>query len=152
MKIPAHGSCQCGNIQYRIDDEPLATYACHCLDCQKLSTSAFSVTLLLQRRSFSILSGELKSWERATDSGGKAICWFCPTCGNRIFHESPAFPDLIRFKPGTLDDTSELKPQVHLWTCREQAWLKHSADLPRLETQPDLASAAAALAQGKSPF
>jgi hypothetical protein len=139
-------------VTYEITDKPLATYACHCMDCQKLSTSAFSVTMVLNRSGFSLLSGDLKSWERPTASGGVAVCWFCPDCGNRIYHENPAMPDFIRLKPGTLEDTSVLEPQAHVWTCREQPWLSRSADLPRFEQQPDLAAAVAAIAKGESPF
>lgn len=152
MKLPANGSCQCGNVNYEITEEPLATYACHCSDCQKLSTSAFSVTMLLNRSGFRLLSGELKNWQRPTASGGVAVCWFCPDCGNRIYHDNPAMPEFIRLKPGTLEDTSVLQPQAHVWTCREQRWLRHFADIPKFDRQPDIAAAMAAIAKGESPF
>ena len=152
MKLPARGSCQCGNVQYQIVEDPLITYNCHCRECQKLSTSAFSLSMLLMRSGLEILSGDLQSWERPADSGSTALCWFCPTCGNRIYHENPAAPELIRLKPGTLEDTSELNPVAHLWTCREQPWMKRISELPRMETQPDLAAALEAVRQGKPPF
>lgn len=152
MKLPVNGSCQCGNVKYEITEEPLATYACHCSECQKLSTSAFSVTMLLNRSGFRLLSGELKNWQRPTASGGVAVCWFCPDCGNRIYHDNPAMPEFIRLKPGTLEDTSVLQPQAHVWTCREQHWLRHFADIPKFDRQPDIAAAMAAIAKGESPF
>jgi hypothetical protein len=152
MKLPASGSCQCGNVNYEVLDEPLVTVACHCKDCQKLSTSAFSVSMILNRSGFRILSGELKRWERPTDAGGVAVCWFCPNCGNRIFHENPEMPDVIRLKPGTLEDTDVLEPQAHVWTSREQQWLVRSADLPKFEQQPDVAAAMAAIVRGEPPF
>jgi len=152
MNFPAAGSCQCGNVKYDVTEEPLVTYACHCKDCQKLSTSAFSLTMILNRSGLKMLSGKLKTWQRATASGGVAVCWFCPECGNRIFHENPEMPDFIRLKPGTLEDTRDLAPQAHVWTCREQRWLRHSAGLPRFQRQPDVAAAMAALVKGESPF
>lgn len=152
MKLPARGSCQCGNVIYQVIEDPLITVACHCLDCQKLSTSAFSISMILNRSGFDLLSGELKKWERPTAAGGIAVCWFCPDCGNRIYHENPAMPEVVRLKPGTLEDTSILEPQAHVWTCREQPWLTRYADLPKIERQPDSASAMAAIKQGKSPF
>jgi hypothetical protein len=151
MKLPASGSCQCGNVNYEITDEPLVTYACHCLDCQKLSTSAFSVTMMINRAAFRMVSGELKKWQRPTASGGVAVCWFCPECGNRIFHENPEMPDVIRLKPGTLEDTTVIDPQAHVWACREQPWLQRFADLPKFEKQPEVAAAMAAIAKGESP-
>jgi hypothetical protein len=152
MKLPATGSCQCGNVTYEVTGEPLAVVACHCADCQKLSTSAFSVSMILKRSGFNVLSGELKRWDRPTASGGVAICWFCPDCGNRIYHESPDTPDIVRLKPGTLDDTSVLAPQAHVWTCREQPWLSNFQDLPKFERQPDMAKAMASIARGEPPF
>jgi len=149
MNLPARGSCQCGNVTYQVTEEPLLTAACHCRDCQKLSTSAFSVSMMLRRSGFELLSGELKHWDRPTASGGIAVCWFCPGCGNRIYHENPAKMDIVRLKPGTLDDTSVLQPRVHVWTCREQPWLEHYADLPKVERQPDMASV---LKQNESPY
>jgi hypothetical protein len=41
---------------------------------------------------------------------------------------------------------------AHVWTCREQEWLKNFHDLPRMEKQPDLAGAFKALQEGRSPF
>lgn len=152
MELPAKGTCQCGNVTYRITREPLATAACHCRDCQKLSTSAFSITMMLERDGFELLTGDLSRWERPTEAGGTAVCWFCPGCGNRIYHENPAAPQFIRLKPGTLDDTSQIRPQVHVWTCREQPWLAQSPKLPRVDRQPDMAEAMAKIARGESPF
>jgi hypothetical protein len=57
--------------------------------------------------------------------------------------------DIVRLKPGTLDDTSVLQPRVHVWTCREQPWLEHYADLPKVERQADMASV---LKQDESPY
>ena len=79
VKIPASGSCQCGNVNYEVIEEPLITVACHCQDCQKLSTSAFSVSMILKRTGFKIVSGELKSWERPTAASGVAVCCFALT-------------------------------------------------------------------------
>jgi hypothetical protein len=152
MKRPASGSCQCGNVKYEVTEAPLTTVACHCKDCQKLSTSAFSLTMILNRSGFKILSGELKRWKRPTAAGGTAVCWFCPNCGNRIFHENPEMPNLIRLKPGTLEDTSVLEPQAHVWTCREQRWLSRFTDLPKFERQPDMAATISRIAKGKTPF
>jgi len=35
---------------------------------------------------------------------------------------------------------------------RRDEWLKHYAELPKLERQPDLASALKNIAEGKAPF
>ncbi len=151
MKLPASGRCQCGNVCYRIVAEPLVTVACHCQDCQKLSTSAFSITMVLNRNAVEF-DGELKCWERVADSGNTVACWFCPTCGNRIYHDNPAAPDFIRLKPCTLDDTSVLDPIAHIWACREQPWLGRIGELHKVDGQPDFGAVMAALSRGEAPF
>ena len=47
MTFPIQGSCQCGQVTYKLLSEPLMVVACHCKECQKLSTSAFSITALV---------------------------------------------------------------------------------------------------------
>ncbi len=152
MNLPASGSCQCGSVTYRVTQNPLLTVACHCTECQKASGSAFSMSMVLRASGFEITGGELQRWDRPTDQGGVAQCFFCATCGNRIYHDNPAFPGFLRLKPGTLDDTTAIAPVAHVWTCREQPWLAGFAELHREETQPDVREAIAALAEGRSPF
>ena len=39
----------------------------------------------------------------------------------------------------TLDDTSSIKPDAHVWTSHAQAWVNISTDIPGYEAQPDAA-------------
>ena len=43
MKID--GSCHCGAIRYEAEVDPGGVSICHCTDCQKLTGSAFRVTV-----------------------------------------------------------------------------------------------------------
>jgi len=138
MDLPITGTCQCGHVHYEVSEEPIVTVACHCRECQKLSASAFSLTMVIRAESFRLLSGELTAFERPTDAGGTAVCHFCPGCGNRVYHENPAVPGFFRLKPGGLDDTSQIVPQAHLWASRAQPWFEFPEGVPRFETQPDL--------------
>jgi len=140
MTYPASGTCQCGKVHYQLKNPPIITVVCHCTDCQKLSGGAFSMTMILKREDFELIRGELQAFDRPAASGNIARCYFCPTCSNRIYHENPNMPEIIRFKPGTLDDTSIIKPQVQVWTKSAQPWVELSADMPRYETQPDIAA------------
>ena len=118
----------------------MITLVCHCRDCQKLSVSAFSMTMMVRREDLEIVRGELAAFDRPAASGNVARCYFCPTCSNRIYHENPAKPELVRLKPGTLDDTDIIQPDMHVWTSSKQAWVKLPDDMPCHETQPDMAA------------
>ena len=134
-KYPISGKCQCGQITYEINKDPLFVGVCHCKECQKLSASAFSMTMLLSHDAINF-KGELKIWERPTDSGNINRAFFCSNCGNRIYHINPEHPDVIKLKPGTLDSTSWLQPQAHFWVSQKQHWVTIEDGIDQHETQP----------------
>ena len=70
MKFPIEGSCQCGQLTYKLFEKPTMVLACHCTECQKLSTSPFSVTAIIASTAIEF-KGELKEWSRSSDSGNK---------------------------------------------------------------------------------
>lgn len=117
------GGCQCGRVRYEITAEPLGLYVCHCRECQRQSGSAFGMSMPVSREAVHLLRGTLTAWHRTADSGREVTCYFCAQCGTRLFHAPSRDPDLWNLKPGTLDDTSRLRPQGHVWTSRAQAWV-----------------------------
>lgn len=117
------GHCQCGAVSYRVTGQSIALFACHCLECQKQSSSAFGMALWIREPKVQIQSGRLRSWVRITPGGREMVCQFCPTCGSRIFHQMADQEDVISIKPGTLDDPGLLEPVAHLWTKRARSWI-----------------------------
>lgn len=47
MDLPQTGACQCGAIRYEIGEAPQLVYTCHCRDCQRLTSSAFSIGVVV---------------------------------------------------------------------------------------------------------
>ena len=54
MKLPQTGGCQCGKIRYEISETPQSVYACHCRDCQRLTSSAFSMGIVVPEAAFKL--------------------------------------------------------------------------------------------------
>jgi len=127
---PLAGGCQCGAIRYLAVGEAGPVFVCHCLDCQKQSGSAFGMSLVIAPKSFQLQSGTLSTFHTSTASGRDKVCAFCPTCGVRIYNATSA---LMSIKVGTLDDTSQIKPDAHYWTKRKQAWSQLPQDVPCYE-------------------
>ncbi len=136
MKTLREGGCQCGAVRYRIEGDPIAVFVCHCSECQRQSGSAFAMTLMIQRAAFQLLSGSLKDFTRVSESGREIRCAFCPECGTRIHHEPKYRGGVLNVKPGTLDDTSWLRPTSHFWTLRRQPWVEIPSDARCFERQP----------------
>ncbi|WP_417226845.1 GFA family protein [Amphritea sp.] len=123
MTYPIEGACQCGGVTYKLLSAPQFILACHCIACQKLSTSAFSITAIVDASAIEF-KGEMKEWSRPADSGNISAAKFCPSCGNRIYHFDPATPNVIKLKPSTLSDTRILKPTRHIWVSQKQDWFE----------------------------
>ncbi|WP_191601114.1 GFA family protein [Marinomonas algicola] len=123
MPYPISGSCQCGGVKYTLLSAPNLIAACHCKACQKLSTSAFSLTAMVDANTIEF-EGEMQEWSRSSDSGNVSSAKFCPTCGNRIYHFNPAEPEKIKLKPSNLSDTSIIQPTVHIWVSEKQDWFQ----------------------------
>ena len=130
------GGCQCGALRYRVEGEPVAVGICHCTQCQKQSGSAFGMSFIVRKEAFRLLSGSPKTFTRTSDSGRPVVCAFCPDCGTRIYHETRWLDGVVNIKPGTLDDTSFLRPQAQIWTAKKQGWVELPSDIRSFEGQP----------------
>ena len=58
MKLPQTGGCQCGKIRYEITETPQSVYTCHCTDCQRLTSSAFSMGVVVAEKALRLTGVE----------------------------------------------------------------------------------------------
>jgi hypothetical protein len=138
--IGKNGGCQCGSIRYRLSGPAKMLYACHCSDCQKQSSSAFGMSLIMNRTDVDFTRGgeQLKTWDTRGEDGRLKRCAFCPRCGSRIYHASEPEDETISIKAGSLDDTRWLRPVAHIWLQSAQPWLDiEDAGTQRFEREPD---------------
>ena len=137
MGFPIEGSCQCGQVTYKLYEEPRMVMACHCTECQKLATSPFSVTAVVASSAIEF-SGELKEWSRSSDSGNINTAKFCPDCGNRIYHYNPDDQTTIKLKlkPVKMSDDSIFEPTAHIWISEKQQWYQIPPGVKVFDKQP----------------
>ncbi len=136
MAARLRGGCQCGGIRYEVTGAPRQVVVCHCVDCQRQSGSAFGMTLVVREENFRLTQGEPKTFTSKSDAGRAKLGAFCPRCGTRIYHKPEWRKGMVSVKPGTLDDTSMLKPDIHIWTGSKQPWITIPDDVEAHETQP----------------
>lgn len=137
MPAPYTGGCLCGAVRYRLREEPLTLYACHCTDCQRRTGSACGLSMFVRKQGVGLEQGRTAGYRAALADGRVKAGQLCAACGSRLWGEPAAAPHILVLQPGTLDDTSWLRPVAHLWTRSAQPWMVFPPDVPRFETQPE---------------
>jgi len=135
IEYPIKGACQCGGVTYELLAAPLMVAACHCRECQKLSTSAFSITAMVDADKVQF-HGPMRDWSRVADSGKVSAAKFCPSCGNRIYHFDPSDPEKLKLKPSNLTDTRIINPTMHIWLSEKQDWIQIPEGVKTFDGQP----------------
>ena len=134
---PLTGRCLCGGVTYRADADPVAQAVCHCTDCQRQTSSPFSVIVGVPRDALAIEGETLASFTTTgTDHGGATERHFCSGCGSPLYSVSAAMPQLAFLKAGSLDDASWIEPAIEVWTGSAQPWSPHFGDVPQLDRGP----------------
>lgn len=138
-KLPMTGGCRCGQVRLKIDAVPLLTMACHCTGCQRMSASAFSLSVAIPSEGFSVTDG------KPVIGGlhGEAHHYFCPYCMSWMFTRSEGLDFFVNVRATMIDDPSWFTPFVETWTSEKLPWATtpavHSySKLPSMEAYEGL--------------
>jgi len=115
------GQCRCGQVQLQLQIESAPLYACHCLNCQRWSGSAFALHMLCPAQAIEI-SGSTLAYTHTTE-GHTSTQYACGTCFTRLFNETDAAPGMRVLGVGILHDADRLAPLAHIWVKRKQPWV-----------------------------
>lgn len=142
MKLPLTGGCVCGSIRYEIVADPISVYACHCTDCQRITSSAFSIGVVVPEEAFRSTGNHPRTAPGGVTAGGRVKSrLICPDCGTWMYgnpRHGTEHPGMVRVvRGGTLDDTSWLKPTAHFWRRSAQPWVQLPEGATAYETQPN---------------
>jgi len=96
------------------------------------------VLVAVPEASLSVTGDSLSKFQTAGDSGKPTHRHFCNHCGSPLFSTSEVVPEMAFVKAGTLDDTSWLEPQMHIWCCEKQSWVEIDPKLAQAEKNPQL--------------
>ncbi|HEY1710326.1 MAG TPA: GFA family protein [Rhizomicrobium sp.] len=146
------GGCRCGRIRYTVTSDKLPNvYACHCLDCQTWSGSAFSLQAPLAEAQLNV-TGEPSLFERTSPESGRTTYQRgCPVCFTRIYNTNSARPGTAMLRAGTLDRSNELNIVAHIWAKRKMSGVAIPEGVPTWpETPPPADFASALLRQSKT--
>jgi len=127
------GGCRCGAVRYKVKAGKLPNaYACHCLDCQTWSGSAFSLQFIVPEHALEV-TGKPYLYERITGEGGDARTSRqrgCAHCMTRVYNTNTRRPGLAVVRAGTLDRSDELTIVAHIWAKRKLNGIEIPASVP----------------------
>jgi len=120
--LPMEGGCRCNKVRLRIDAAPLLSLACHCTGCQRMSASAFSLSLAVPAEGFQVTAGEPVLGGLKRDQH-----YFCPHCLSWMFTRPIGFDWFVNVRAPVLDDHGWYAPFVETWTSEKLPWARTGA-------------------------
>ncbi len=125
------GACHCGQVRYQAEVDPGEITICHCTDCQRLTGSAYRITITALRENFQITSGDPKEYVKIADNGCRRTQFFCPNCGSPIYTTGElGDAEQVGIRLGTIHQRQELKPRAQFWCSSSLSWAQDLRALP----------------------
>jgi hypothetical protein len=129
------GRCACKAVAFRVEDEFVVAYNCHCSNCRAMTGSAF------------LPWGEIEpdklSFTMGLDSvlvDGDADALHAMRCGQcwSLLHWTVHHHDRmwLRVPYGTLNEAPTLKPIAHMFVGSKAGWYEIRDDLPQHDEYP----------------
>jgi hypothetical protein len=82
------------------------------------------------------ITGELDKGEYDQPNGAISTIWGCARCKVRIYAENNTRPGFASLRCGTLDRSTEIVPEAHLWISSKQPWIRIPNDAKSMQEQP----------------
>ncbi len=119
------------------DVAPMFVHCCHCKDCQRQTGSAFVLNAIIEADRVVVLAGEPRPTPVPTDSGRPHLIHRCPECHTAVWSNYGGRNEIRFVRVGTLDDSTALAPDVHIYTRSRQPWITLPAGVPAFENYYD---------------
>ena len=128
------GSCLCGALRYRVNDEPIDSGYCHCRICQRSAGAPVLAWATFSVRAFIYTQG-IPSVYRSTPQHQRE---FCGSCSTQIAFRQIEGATTVDVTTASLDDPALLPPAYHIWTLSQIPWFDLLDELPRYkDSGPD---------------
>ena len=138
MTDALEGGCACGAVRYRLTSAPMFVHCCHCLHCQRQTGSAFVLNAIIETDRIVLLSGAPEPVAVPTDSGRPHDIHRCPDCRTAVWSDYGRRPAVRFVRTGTLDESSAIVPDVHIFTCSKLPWVALPDGVPAFDVYYDM--------------
>lgn len=132
-KLPVRGICRCGQIEIRVSKPPMITSACHCLGCQTMSASAFSLTATIPSDGFEVTKGQPVIGGL---HGEWAHHYHCAHCKSWMFTKAEGLDWFVNVRPTMLEEHADFVPFIETYTSEKLPWANTPAKRSYTELPP----------------
>ncbi|KAH0537564.1 hypothetical protein FGG08_005663 [Glutinoglossum americanum] len=117
----------------------MAEALCHCPECQKMTSSAFSTNIVVPSSAFTLLQGTPKTYTfvRGAEKHTTSFCGDCGTTISKVVEGFEKFKDVVIVEAGTLDEGQgfeNFKIDAELYAKNRADWVKEIAGARQVET------------------
>jgi hypothetical protein len=143
-----NGQCQCGNIKFTLENEPLFAQYCHCNKCRAVSSSSdrssdksgFSYTIACSTSDIRFTEGKSLLIPAKVNN---AILFKCGSCNSQIYgisaderHQDGAGINGNNFE-GNQDLPDSFKPVRHVYFADRAVSIFDNDELPKFVDMPE---------------
>jgi len=122
------GKCSCGTVQFSVEDQFLYSGHCHCSQCRRASSSAFSAFGGIQKEKLQVKNGKgsISIFAKNEDD----LVSFCTACGSILFSviRNGGF---VHVPLGTLVDNPNIRPTFYIFVGSKAPWYEITDVLPQ---------------------
>lgn len=129
------GGCDCGQLRYSVEGDPMNTVFCYCRQCQIHTGSDKWFGAWFTPEKFKITAGTAATFSRKGDSGKAINHLFCADCGVNIGAEI-CVGNFYTIGVATLDEESHFTPAMAIYTASAPGWALFPEGVPKYDTLP----------------
>ncbi len=131
-----YGRCLCGGVHYQVRGEPEVVAHCHCEDCQRFTGAGHSTVAMYAKQRFQMTSGVCGEYKLLAENGNEVTRGFCASCGSPIYSHNSGNKAYLSVTLGTLEDTSNLVPEVAIFSRNRNPWDVVDDSIQSFDAQP----------------
>ncbi len=130
------GRCLCGSLQYEVTGEPEVVAHCHCEDCQRLTGAGHSTVAMYAKKQFQMTGDTGGEFKLLAENGNEVTRGFCTSCGSPIYGHNSGSEAYLSVTLGTLEDSSDLRPEVVIFSRNRRPWDVMDDTIQSFDAQP----------------
>ena len=136
MSNPIHGSCLCGQVQFRVTGPFDVFHLCHCSQCRRSTGTAHAANIFTTEDRIEWLAGEDLVKRYIPEQKGVISKAFCSHCGSLVPYTSLQSGRLI-IPAGSLSESPGIEPADNIFWRDRADWYDAGLAAEHVEQFPD---------------